>query len=57
MADLLLRMPYSPARPVQDSAADAFARAKGCAVIIPMFFSLLRAGDPGALRQRLCLQR
>lgn len=30
MADLLLRMPYSPgATQVQDSAADAFARAKG----------------------------
>lgn len=39
MADLLLRMPYSPgATQVQDSAADAFARAKGCAGIIPMFF-------------------
>ncbi len=40
MADLLLRMPYSPRRdPVQDSAADAFARAKGGVPrIIPMFF-------------------
>ncbi len=60
MADLLLRMPYSPRRdPVQDSAADAFARAKGGVPgSYPCFSRLLpRAGDPGALRQRLCLQR
>ncbi|VTN73344.1 protein containing transglutaminase-like domain [Klebsiella variicola] len=39
MADLLLRMPYSPgATQVQDSAADAFAARRECARIIPMFF-------------------
>ncbi len=58
MADLLLRMPYPRRDPVQDSAADAFARAKGVCGSYPCFSRLLPgAGDPGALRQRLCLQR
>ncbi len=40
MADLLLRMPYSPgATGVQDSAADASPARRACVRIIPMFFS------------------
>ncbi|VFS63100.1 Uncharacterized protein conserved in bacteria [Raoultella planticola] len=45
MADLLLRMPYSPgATQVQDSAADAFARAKGvCQDHTHVFLACCRA--------------
>ena len=47
MADLLLRMPYSPgATQVQDCAADAFARAKGvCQDHTHVFLACCRALD------------
>lgn len=52
MAELLLKMPYSPgATQVQDSAADAFARAKGvCQDHTHVFLACCRAMEIGALR-------
>jgi transglutaminase-like putative cysteine protease len=59
MADLLLRMPYSPARPRCRTPPPTPSPARrGVPGSYPCFSRLLpRAGDPGALRQRLCLQR
>lgn len=59
MADLLLRMPYSPgATRCRTPPPTPSPARRGCARSYPCFSrSLPRAGDPGALRQRLCLQR
>ncbi len=60
MADLLLRMPYSPGATQcrTPPPTPSPARRGVCRGSYPCFSRLLpRAGDPGALRQRLCLQR
>lgn len=58
MADLLLRMPYSPGATGAGLRRRRLRPREGVCGSYPCFSRLLpRAGDPGALRQRLCLQR